>query len=260
MKPIHNPKIDLRYWVCISLVSIFGTNTGDLAVRYFRLLLGSGFPELAPLGHAGPLPFLIAAALIVFLIERANQTTTEFFFWSIILIIRTAATNIGDFLVGDYHFHPLLVTVLMAGLLIVSSQLWIARRGRGPLSSGKLSSDWIYWTCMLLAGVLGTIFGDFLWQEIGLATASAFLFVLMVALVTIGRRSFLLEPSLYWVGIVMARVSGTAIGDWLAHSSDRGGAGFGLPLATTASGLIFVLFAMFWRPKMTGSIKVRRSE
>lgn len=249
MQLIHNPKIDLRYWVCISLVSVFGTNTGDLAVRYFRLLLGSGFPELAPLGHAGPLPFLIATALVLFLIERANRTTTEFFFWSIILIIRTAATNIGDLLIGDFHLHPLLLTAVTACLLIFSSHAWVARRGREPLSSGKLVSDWIYWTCMLLAGVLGTIFGDFLWQTIGLVMASLILFALMAALVAGGHRSFLLDPRLYWIGIVMARVSGTAIGDWLAHSSERGGAGLGLPLATVASGFVFVLCAVLWRPK-----------
>jgi uncharacterized membrane-anchored protein len=247
MQTIHNPRIDLRYWACISLVSVFGTNTGDLAVRYFRLFLGSGFPQLAPLGHAGPLPFLMALALLVFLIERVNRTATEFYFWTIILIIRTAATNIGDLLVDDFHFQPVWLTVVMACLLIFSSHVWAARRGQEPLSSGKLASNWLYWTCMLLAGVLGTIFGDFLWQAMGLATATLFLFALMAALVVSGYRRFLLDPRLYWIGIVMARVSGTAIGDWLAHSSERGGAGLGLPVATIVSGLAFMLCVVFWR-------------
>ena len=86
MKRRHMPRVDPRYWLAITLASIFGTNSGDLYAH-----------ELG-LGIAPGLAILAALAALVFIAERADAATRTLYYWLVIIIIRTGATNIADYL------------------------------------------------------------------------------------------------------------------------------------------------------------------
>ena len=244
----HNPLIDLRYWVLISFASVFGTNTGDLAVRLSKL---SGLfpPEgLWGLRHSGPLPFLMGLFILLWWAERKNQETTELYFWSAILIIRTAATNIADMLAGDLHLDMLIsASVLGAGLTVLAI-LWQSSRAKPVTRVFVPQTTSQYWLMMVVAGILGTIVGDWLGDNYGVQQAALWGAALMIVLVLAGYRHFLILTPLYWLGVSVARVAGTDVGDWLARSVDRGGAGLDLPTATVVSGFVFIVTALFWRP------------
>jgi uncharacterized membrane-anchored protein len=251
MKKIHNPLINFRYWVLISLASIFGTNTGDLAVRLCKI---SGiFPPEGLLGfrHAGPLPILILLFGVLHFLEKKDEEKTELFFWSAILIIRTAATNIADMLAGDLHWDSLVCSGVLSLVLIALSIAWQAQRVKpiDPLFVPETNA--FYWSMMMMAGVLGTILGDYLADEYGLAMSAGYLSLGLVALVLLGYRNFLVLTPLYWLGVAMARVAGTDVGDWLAKSAEKGGSGLDLATATVISGFGFVVIALFWRGSTT---------
>ena len=86
MKNIHVPRIDARYWSAITLASVFGTNLGDFYAHE------SGFGIW--LGVA----ILLAIAAVAFAVERTDKLTHQFYYWFVIIIIRTGATNIADYL------------------------------------------------------------------------------------------------------------------------------------------------------------------
>ena len=86
MKYIHVPRIDARYWTGITLASVFGTNLGDFYAHESGLGIVQGLAVLA----------LLAA--IVFVIERFEQRRHQAYYWLVIILIRTGATNIADYL------------------------------------------------------------------------------------------------------------------------------------------------------------------
>jgi len=249
MKNIHNPLIDFRYWVLISLASIFGTNTGDLAVRLCKL---SGiFPPEGLLGlkHAGPLPILIVLFVVLWLLEKRDENKTELYFWSAILIIRTAATNIADMLAGDMHLDILLCTLVLTLCLIGLSLWWQTKRSQPIDPLFVPETDALYWCMMMTAGVLGTCLGDYLGDEYGLTLSASYLSLAMVIVVFSGYKNFLVVSPLYWFGVALARIAGTDVGDWLAKSAEKGGSGLDLPTATVISGFFFIVFTLFWKAK-----------
>ena len=243
MQKLHNPEIDLRYWVLISLASIFGTNTGDLTVRLFNMTGQAWFG----LKHLGPLPLLILAFVAIYLLEKKDRRQGEGYFWTAIILIRTAATQIADTVNGDLGLS---LAYLIGGLTLVLTVLafqWQAKRAK-PLDPVLVpdTSD-SYWLTMLVAGVLGTVIGDELWHLMGLGSSSLVLTLCMGLLVFLGHKSFLKLTALYWFGVLFARIAGTAVGDWLAKTIARGGAGLTLEGATLLSGLIFIGTCYFWK-------------
>lgn len=254
MKNFHNPVINFRYWVLISLASIFGTNTGDIAVRIFKSVFDPHGVGFFGAKHIGPLPFLIVLFFFIYFLEKRNQKSTEFYFWTSIILIRTAATNIADSLNGDLKISLTILVSVFTTLLIYLAIKWQVARQK-PIDPNVMpDTSNSYWITMLIAGVLGTIIGDELWHEVGLTESSIVLSLMMVALIYFGYKSYLLYTALYWFGIVFARIAGTAVGDWLAKSSDRGGAGLSLELATVLSGSVFILTCIFWKIRSSQQI------
>jgi uncharacterized membrane-anchored protein len=246
MKHHHNPLINLRYWVLINLISIFGTNTGDLMVRFFRQAFADQ-PWAAGLKHLGPFPFLLILFLVVYFHEQFSKRPQELHFWILILIIRTAATNVADALTDELSLS-LSAVVMLLGIPFAAYALYWQRQRLKPVSLPFLAqTSWGYWGAMMAAGVMGTALGDALWQMLGLGPAALILTLISVMLVATGYRSYLALSACYWLGVLWARIAGTATGDWLAKSAAKGGAGLTLDYATLASGILFVVVALAWK-------------
>ena len=85
MQIAHIPKVNARYWSAITFASLFGTNMGDLYSHELKLGIVLGTAILAALAAA------------VFLVERRDRAPRELYYWLVIIIIRTGATNIADY-------------------------------------------------------------------------------------------------------------------------------------------------------------------
>src|SRR5580692_3762359 len=85
MQPIHLPTAGPRYWAALCIASIFGANMGDFFARNIGL------------GHVAGLPFLAVALAIVIIVERFDRLQHQWYYWTAIIIVRTAATNFADF-------------------------------------------------------------------------------------------------------------------------------------------------------------------
>ncbi len=255
MKSFHNPLIDLRYWVLISLASIFGTNTGDLAVRWYKQASDvMGLPILFGLKHLGPLPILVVLFVALYFIEKLDSKKIELYFWTAIIIIRTAATNIADSL-NDDVLIPVVTTISISTILLaIGGFIWQSQRQKPIEGFFTPNSNHFYWGMMIIAGVLGTLIGDELAHAFGLQMSSLVLSVILLGIITLGYKKFLIFTGFYWFGIAFARIAGTAVGDWLAKSIVKGGAGFGLPLATLFSGLVFIAVATLWKTSKTKAV------
>src|ERR1700733_723491 len=112
MQKIHLPMLGARYWGALCIASIFGANMGD----FFARNLG--------LGHVAGLPFLAVALALVVFVERLDRSSHESYYWTAIIIVRTAATNFADFAAGDLKLPRLLVMAALTILLIAA--VWLS--------------------------------------------------------------------------------------------------------------------------------------
>src|SRR3954464_5978693 len=88
MKTYHVPTIDGRYWLGITLASIFGTNLGDL------------YAHESGLGLLGGLPILVFVFAVIYTAERFDRFGHDAYYWLCIIVMRTGATNIADYMAG----------------------------------------------------------------------------------------------------------------------------------------------------------------
>lgn len=241
------PLINGAYWLALVAASIFGTNTGDLISEYFHL------------GNVAGLPYLLAGLAAIFLIERVSPWITPVFFWAAIIVIRTAATNIADATHMFGVYGAAAVPALIAAF-VVAVRYYKQRSDRIAGIVGQPKVDALYWLCMALAGITGTLVGDFgsgglafvnygVAHVLGVASASGgFDFSWMqtghvAAMVVFGGaiavmlRKYsiadLATPYKYWILLALIRTAGTAAGDYLAHT------GLGLYNCTILTGLCF---------------------
>ena len=234
MQPIHLPTLGPRYWAALCLASIFGANMGDLCARNLGL------------GHVAGLPFLAIALAVVIVAERFDRMPRQAYYWTAIIIVRTAATNFADFAAGDMKLPRLEVmaalTVLLAAALWLSWQF--AWKARDRKTDDVLRADLGYWTSMFIAGALGTVMGDFCSHNMALGDGGAAILLspIVAILFAAGSRGPLRLLPFYWVTVVAIRAAGTAVGDFVAGRNM-----LGLPLGTAVTGLLFVILLVLWK-------------
>jgi hypothetical protein len=237
MKSIHVPQINARYWAGITMASIFGTNLGDL------------YAHNSGLGIIGGLPVLAALVAFAYFFERRDEKQHEAWYWLAIIIIRTGATNIADYLCGR-HYLGINRVVLSTGIALLMIALMWQRRSNQ--TEGLPKTDTKYWFTMLAAGVFGTAAGDALTKSLGDANdiggiyASCIMAILLAISLLLGRGHRIQKIYYYWLTICIARTAGTAIADMLAENSTLN---IGLPICTIATGIVFVSILTLWNPQ-----------
>ena len=239
MKEQHLPLLGPRFWAALCLASVFGAIMGD----FFAHNIG--------LGHVAGLPFLVFGFALVMAIERFDRMAHETYYWLGIILVRTAATNLGDFFAGDLRIaRSLLMAILAVVLALVIALAWRTRwnsLGGGP-KAAVLSADAPYWLGMLLAGTLGTVMGDYFSHnlQLGDAVGAIVLTAILAAMFAVGSKDLIWSLPFYWATIVMVRTAGTDVGDFLAGRHI-----LGLPLSTLVTGLAFVALLQLWTDRRT---------
>ena len=240
MKQQHLPALGARFWAALCLASVFGANVGD----FFAHNLG--------LGHVGGLPFLAIGFALVLVAERVDGGFREVYYWLAIIVVRTAATNIADYLAGDLKLPRVWVMASLAAVLALTVLSVAQRRRRAGIADSRqtlLTADAPYWISMLLAGTLGTVLGDYVSHNLRLgdALAALALGLPLALLFIVGSRGLLWSLPFYWLTIVLVRAAGTSAGDFLAGRNM-----LGLPLSTVVSGLAFVALLLLWKDRRRG--------
>ncbi len=233
MQTRHVPTIDRRYWFGIILASIFGTNLGDLYAHESGLGLGLGLLVLV---------ILFAAT---YGIEKKDRATHNIYYWLAIIIIRTGATNIADFLAFRVRILPVLLVGGLAACIAVAAWIGSARRAQAGVSAPTLAkTNLAYWAAMLAAGVFGTVTGDICSHHFGQGPASLVLALMLVLLLAAAKSRAAISIAIYWCAVALARTAGTCIGDWCAENKLLH---IGLPLSTLLTGSAFVAVLVLWR-------------
>jgi uncharacterized membrane-anchored protein len=250
MRYANVPTVDARYWTAITFASIFGCNLGDCLSYY------------ANWNHwIGLAPLTAIFALLLFG-ERQSTRATQAWYWTVVIVLRAAATNLADLATHTFEWpYPrvLLFLVVLQALVVwpVLPRL-IAPR---PDGSGRPATNGWYWLSLLTAGTLGTAIGDWVADELHLGTGygTVILGAIFALVLALGIRSSWTTKAGYWLAIIAARSAGTTAGDWIAFRDDPGlmnGLHLGLALSTALTCALFVGTLVFWKACITEKFPV----
>ena len=228
------PRIDATYWLALVAASTFGTNTGDFVAKYLHL------------GHLAGLPYMGLLFAAIVLSAKWARRAPALYFWAAIITMRTAATNVADaFQDFDVAYH---VSVPLVLTLFAASVLFYKRGARASAGEANTPVNSRYWVAMMLAGILGTVAGDFASFRIGLTppvAAVVFGALILVSIAWFSRRGTLPQPIPYWTTVALIRTAGTAAGDAAAIL-------LGLALSTALTGFAFVALVIYFYGKQSG--------
>ncbi|HET7085006.1 MAG TPA: hypothetical protein VFI23_09570 [Rhizomicrobium sp.] len=236
MQTRHVPTINARYWAGIALASVFGTNMGDL------------YAHDSGLGLLGGVPVLVLVFLAIYAVERLDKRSHDTYYWLCIIIMRTGATNIADYMAGRRGMGIDRLTLSIGfGVLLAVLAWWLGRVDRraddGTVSKTVPATDPGYWVTMLTAGVFGTVLGDLCQHVFGDNSATLGLTLLLAVVLAVYRKFFVSALAGYWFTVAVARTTGTAIGDWLAESPIPN---LGLPTSTMITGIALAAVLILW--------------
>ncbi len=236
MQSKHLPAITPRYWAAIILASIFGTNMGDL------------YAHNSGLGLLGGLPILAVLFVAAYGAERFDRLAHDAYYWLCIIILRTGATNIADYLAGKRGLHIDRLVLTAGFAVLITALAFVALKKGEQAKQGKAlpETDLLYWATMLSAGIFGTILGDYFEHTIGEGVAAIALSVALLPVLAVYWRAAAPSLFLYWGTISAARTTGTAIGDWLAENDILT---IGLAVCTALTGLAFVAVLVAWKDR-----------
>lgn len=230
-----------RYWAGLSIASVFGAGLGDVLSHDLRLGHWRGVPPLALL-------FWLARQG-----GRAGWLGTQAAYWSAVVVVRAAATNVADLASHDLRIDtPLLIAGLAALMLAVllEAASWRpggAGRPAAPAQADLPGTGGPYWLVLFLAGTLGTVLGDDTSGRFGLVAASILLCAVLSLLFVLRARGAASGRAGYWTTVLAARSAGTSVGDLLADRTPLGLAG-----STALEGLLLVGLLLAWpRPRPT---------
>ena len=210
--------VTLAFWVMKIAATTLGETAGDL----LSMTLG--------LGYALSSAILVAAFLLLLMLQVSARRFHPLLFWSVVLATSTAGTTISDLLDRTLGLGYAVGSTLLATCLALVLLAW--RGSEGSISVSHVGSgrpEIFYWSAVQLSNTLGTALGDFLADDSGLGFAggAALIGTLILATALATRISSISKVVLFWIAFVLTRPFGATFGDVLTKPLEKGGLDFG---------------------------------
>ena len=211
------PAITLSFWV----IKIMSTTVGETGADF--LAVNAGFGQGTTRAVMGA---LLALALFM---QLRTRRYTPWIYWLTVVLVSVVGTQITDLLTDGLGVSLYVSTsafaLALAGIFAV--WFWVER----SLSIHEIFTrrrEWFYWAAILCTFALGTAAGDLATEAIGLgfiwgAVAFGSLIAITYAAWRIGGNAVLT----FWIGYILTRPFGAALGDLLTQAKMYGGLGMG---------------------------------
>ena len=211
------PEITLAFWV----IKVMSTTVGETGADYLAVNVGFGQGVTRTVMGA-----LLALALFL---QLRTRRYTPWTYWLTVVLVSVVGTQITDLLTDGLGVSLYASTSAFAAMLaaIFASWYWVER----SLSIHTIVTqrrELFYWAAILCTFALGTAAGDLATEELGLgftwgAVAFGALIAMTYAVWRIGGNAVLT----FWIGYILSRPFGAALGDLLTQAKTYGGLGLG---------------------------------
>lgn len=235
-------KITLLFW----LMKIVATTLGETLGDFFSMTL--------KLGYATGIMITLTFFLIILAIQLSAKRYIPVFYWLVIVATTTLGTEISDFLDRSLHLGYTLGSLVLLSGLVMTLILWYREfktLSVYPILDKK--KELFYWTAILFSNSLGTAFGDYLTDVIGLTYLLGALVTAGIIIVVVLMHYFtkINHIILFWIAFVFTRPFGATFGDFLTKPLSKGGLDLGTLNASIISILIIAVLIVLSHRKLS---------
>ncbi len=226
-------KITLLFWSMKIVATTLGETLGDFIAQTLGL------------GYTFGIQITFAFFAIALSIQLTRKKYVPVWFWLVIIATTTLGTEISDFINRSWQLGYGWGSLLLFSALLAILFTWNKKFDNlevYPIVQGN--KELFYWTAILFSNSLGTAFGDYLSDVIGLsylngALVTAGIIVLVVVLHYFTKINQIL---LFWIAFIFTRPFGATFGDFLTKPLANGGLDLGtLPASTVSLVLMSIL-------------------
>jgi uncharacterized membrane-anchored protein len=232
------PEVTLSFWI----IKIMSTTVGETGADFLAVNAGLGQGVTRAMMGA-----LLAVALFM---QLRTRRYTPWIYWLTVVLVSVVGTLITDLLTDGLGVSLYVSTSVFAMALagIFAVWYWVER----TLSIHEVFTrrrELFYWSAILCTFALGTASGDLATEALCLGfTWGAVSFGALIAITYAVWRAGGNAVLTFWIGYILTRPFGAALGDLLTQAKTYGGLGMGA-MWTSALFLtvivILVVFAQF---------------
>ncbi len=232
-------RITLIFWLMKVVATTLGETLGDFVSMTLNL------------GYMVGIAITAAFFLIVLLTQLSARRYYGVLYWLVIIGTTTLGTEISDFLDRTLHLGYAWGSLLLVTCLFLTLFLWHKKYNNlevYPIT--EKTKEVYYWTAILFSNSLGTAFGDFLSDNIGLSylTGAIVTGAIIVVVVLLHYYTKINHVLLFWIAFVFTRPFGATFGDFLTKPVAKGGMAFDrLSSSLISAGIMVVLMIISHR-------------
>ena len=217
--PLFNkvPEVTLSFWI----IKIICTTVGETGADFLAVNAGLGQGVTRTVMAA-----LLATALFV---QLRTRRYTPWIYWLTVVLVSVVGTQITDLLTDGLGVSLYVSTSVFAVLLAAIFFVWY--RIERTLSIHDVVTrrrELFYWAAILCTFALGTAAGDLATEALHLGfTLGAVAFGALIAVTYAAWRLGGNAVLTFWIGYILTRPFGAALGDLLTQAKAYGGLGIG---------------------------------
>ena len=151
-------QITLWFWVMKILATTLGETSGD----FLSMTLG--------LGYVTGLMITSGFFLVVLFLQLQSRRFHPALYWAVIVGTTTVGTEISDLMDRTLRLGYTAGSLILSSGLLAALAVWYAReKNLSVYPIFERRREIFYWVAILLSNSLGTAFGDFLSDDMGLS-------------------------------------------------------------------------------------------
>ena len=211
------PEVTLSFWI----IKIMSTTVGETAADFLAVDAGLGQTLTRAV-----MAVLLAAALVT---QLRTRRYTPWIYWLTVVLVSIVGTQITDLLTDGLGVSLYVSTSVFAATLAAIFFVW--HRVEQTLSIHDIVTrkrELFYWSAILCTFALGTAAGDLATEALGLGFGwGVITFGALIALTYATWRFGASAVLTFWIGYILTRPFGAALGDLMTQAKVDGGLGMG---------------------------------
>jgi uncharacterized membrane-anchored protein len=244
------PEVALSFWI----IKIMCTTVGETGADFLAVNAGLGQGVTCTVMAA-----LLATALLV---QLRTRRYTPWIYWLTVVLVSVVGTQITDLLTDGLGVSLNISTLAFSVALAAIFFVW--HRVERTLSIHDIVTrrrELFYWSAILCTFALGTAAGDLATEALGLgftwgSVGFGALICCTYAVWRMGSNAVLT----FWIGYILTRPFGAALGDLLTQAKTYGGLGMGAMWTSALFLSVIVMLVAVAQIGMNGSRSAKLPE